>query len=240
MNRTSVITTVRGHSFYTDIVNQDSIVVDLGAHKGEFSSEVSSRFGCICYLVEALPALYSRIAAGRLMHKYNFAMAGRDERVTLFVSKNPEGNTITGAPAGECGGTVTVEGITLETLMGRVGIDSIDLLKVDIEGAEIALFDAVSDTTLSNIAQITVEFHDFMPGAVSAQQVKRINQRLQGLGFYAIKFSRSLNTDVLFINRQRCNVSAAKYWHTKYVVKYSRGIARIIRNYFPRIANRRY
>ena len=78
MRKKSLITTIRGHSFYTGLVNRESIVVDLGAHKGEFSSEMSNSFGCKCYLVEALPALYSKIVEGPLAQKYNFAMAGRD------------------------------------------------------------------------------------------------------------------------------------------------------------------
>lgn len=89
MTKKSRITTARGHSFYTGLVNRESVIVDLGGHKGEFSSEISQRFGCKCYLVEALPTLFSQIGEGPLVQKYNFAMAGRDEPVELFVSKNP-------------------------------------------------------------------------------------------------------------------------------------------------------
>ena len=227
MRKKSLITTIRGHSFYTGLVNRESIVVDLGAHKGEFSSEMSNSFGCKCYLVEALPALYSKIVEGPLVQKYNFAMAGRDEPAELFISKNLEGSTITGSPATGSDGAVTVDGVTLGTLMARAGIDTIDLLKMDIEGAEIRLLEAARDGILSNITQMTVEFHDFVPGVVSTHQVTEIKKRLQGLGFYVIKFSRSLNTDVLFINRKLSRMSRAEYWYIKYIVKYSRGISRI-------------
>lgn len=155
-------------------------------------------------------------------------MAGRDEPVELFVSKNLEGSIITGsfASAGS-EGAVTVDGVTLGTLMACAGIETIDLLKIDIEGAEVDLFEAASDGLLSNITQITVEFHDFVQGVISTRQVEEIKERLQGLGFYAIKFSRSLNTDVLFINRKLSHLSRAEYWYIKYIVKYTRGIARI-------------
>jgi len=223
----SKITTIRGHSFYTGLVSRDSIVVDLGAHKGEFASEISSRFGCNCYLVEALPALFAQIAESSSVRKFNFAMAGRDEPVELHVSKNLEGSTISGAAAKGSEGTVTVEGITLKTLMSTAGIDAIDLLKMDIEGAEIALLEATSDVTLASLTQLTIEFHEFVPGLVSPQQVQKIKERLQSLGFYAIQFSRTLNTDVLFINKRRSNISRAEYLYIKYVVKYVLGIVRI-------------
>lgn len=229
MRKKSLITTIRGHSFYTGLVNRESVVVDLGAHKGEFSHEMSNSFGCKCYLVEALPSLFSQIGEAPLLKKYNFAMAGRDEPVELFVSQNLEGSTITGSSAAGSNGAVTVDGVTLGTLMARAGISAIDLLKMDIEGAEIGLFAAASDDILSNIKQITVEFHDFVPGGVSTQQVTDIKNRLQDLGFDAIKFSRSLNTDVMFINRRLSGMSAVEYWYIKYVVKYTRGIARILK-----------
>lgn len=239
MNTNSYIPMIFGHSFHARFFDHDSTIVDLGAHKGQFASEMIKNFGCRCYLVEALPVLFSQIAGDRLIQKFNFAMAGRDEPVELFVSGNPEGNTIIGAPADGSGGSVTVEGVTLETFMARAGIGVVDLLKVDIEGAEVGLFEAASDEVLSNITQITVEFHDFVPGAVSADEVAKIKKRLQGLGFYVIQFSRSTNADVLFINRKLSQMSRMEYWYIKYVVKYSRGIGRILRSHFPHGAKHR-
>lgn len=231
MRRQSRITTIRGHSFYTGLINRESIVVDFGAHKGEFASRIRSDFGCKCILVEALPSLYSQIVDGPLVQKYHFAMASRDAPVELFISKNIEGNTITGSSTAGSDGSVTVEGVTLGTFMTRAGIDTIDLLKMDIEGAEIGLIQTASDEIFSKITQITVEFHDFVPGGgVSAHQVAQINKRLQDLGFYVIKFSRSLNTDVLFINRKLSGISTAEYWYIKYINKYFHGISRLLRS----------
>ena len=190
-------------------------------------------FGCICHAVEALPSLFDRIAGNPLLHKYNFAMAGRDGPVELHVSGNLEGNMINARPAGGSDGSVTVDGITLETFMKKAGIKEIDLLKMDVEGAEIGIFESISDATLSGISQITVEFHDFLPGVVSMQQVERIKERLLGLGFYVIKFSRTLNTDILFINRNLGNISRVEYWYIKYVVKYLLGVSRILQRFLP-------
>jgi len=226
MNKISPITTIRGHSFYTVLVNRDSIIVDLGAHKGEFSAEMGRRFGCKCYAVEALPTLFERIDETLLLHKFNYAMSECDGPVELYVSQNLEGNSIKALSDG--GGSVTVDGLTLESLMEKVGINTIELLKMDVEGAEIGIFEASSDATLERISQITVEFHDFLPDVVSVQQVERIKERLLELDFYMIKFSRALNTDVLFINKKRSRISTAEYWYIKFVLKYFRGIARIL------------
>ena len=52
-----------------------------------------------------------------------------------------------------------VKAITIDSLMLQYGIDSIDVLKMDIEGAEKEVFDA-SASWIDNVALIIVELHD--------------------------------------------------------------------------------
>lgn len=52
-----------------------------------------------------------------------------------------------------------VKAITIDSLMSQYGIDSIDVLKMDIEGAEKEVFDA-SASWIDNVALIIVELHD--------------------------------------------------------------------------------
>jgi FkbM family methyltransferase len=64
-------------------------------------------------------------------------------------------------------GQQRVRAITMDTLMRETGIDSIDLLKVDIEGAEIELFE--SCPWIGNVRIIAIELHDRVrPGCSSA------------------------------------------------------------------------
>jgi phenylalanyl-tRNA synthetase beta subunit len=85
---------------------------------------------------------------------------------------------------------------------------------VDIEGSEDLLFDSTSDYTLRRIHQITIEFHDFIPGSISSDKTARISRRLESLGFYCIPFSymvpKAKNTDLLFIQCDECNVSLSE------------------------------
>src|SRR5215212_3687717 len=76
---------LRGHHFLATAINPDSVVVDLGAHLGEFSSEMSTRFGCRCYAVEAHPGLHERIAETPLVRKFNYAVGASDDPVRLRI-----------------------------------------------------------------------------------------------------------------------------------------------------------
>jgi FkbM family methyltransferase len=71
---------------------------------------------------------------------------------------------VEGAP-----GDRDVQALSIPTLMRRHGLQSIDLLKVDIEGAEYELFSGASDVWLSLTRCIVVETHErFKPGSDGA------------------------------------------------------------------------
>jgi FkbM family methyltransferase len=61
-------------------------------------------------------------------------------------------------------GYATVPAVTLETIMAQYGLEQVDLLKVDIEGAEKEVFDSCS-AWIGKIGAIIIELHDrFKPG----------------------------------------------------------------------------
>ncbi|NWF61053.1 MAG: FkbM family methyltransferase [Fischerella sp.] len=222
----SGLVSLRGHHFYASLINHNSIVVDLGSHLGQFSHQVSSLAGCQCYAIEALPSLYAKIPETPLVKKFNYAISLSNQPVKFGVSDNPEYNHIDKWSVGNVIETITVEGISLETFMQNQHLQSIDLLKVDIEGAEIELFQSLSDASICKIKQITVEFHDFV--FPIAREVEIIKNRLKNLGFYCIVFSRKNNGDVLFLNRKYCDIPIIDSIYIRFFAKYLRGISRIV------------
>jgi len=77
-------------------------------------------------------------------------------------------------------------------------LTTVDLMKVDIEGAELPMFRAAPDEALLRSRQISVEFHEFLYPDMHVE-IELTKQRLQRLGFVAVDFSR-VNGDVLFLN----------------------------------------
>lgn len=116
-------------------------------------------------------------------------------------------------------------GITLEKFLKENNIYKIDLLKVDIEGAEIEMFETSPGEILKSINQITVEFHDFLWPELKPR-VEKIKKRLIKLGFYCIPFSIKNNGDVLFIKRSL--ISYSKYLFLKYIWRYVLGFKRVV------------
>ena len=54
---------------------------------------------------------------------------------------------------------ITVETTTIESIMSRFGIDHVDMIKMDCEGAEYQILRSISKDTMSRISSLTIEFH---------------------------------------------------------------------------------
>lgn len=104
-----------------------------------------------------------------------------------------------------------VSGITFDSLIEKLNIQKqIDLVKIDIEGAEIAMLDDLSAQTLTKIAQISVEFHDFLNHDVTS--VKRMVSKLKKNHFFTLKISNQDWREVLFINTKLIKLNGNQFF----------------------------
>jgi len=216
-----------GHTFYAPAIDENSIALDLGSSSALFAHEVAEEKGCQFHVVEALPEIFERIEETSLVKKHHFAICGEDKPQTFSVVNDEErwGLLRSDGKAGP-GETVEVPGTTLKNFIEHIGAELVDLAKVDIEGAEIAMFGATDDDTLKSIKQISIEFHDFMDPRLN-DPVQHILARMDNLGFQTFIFTRRFHGDVLFINPDHIKLPALKSFSFRYLTKYFRGIKRI-------------
>lgn len=208
------------HSFIADF-DHNSVVVDLGANHGDFATHMIAAYGCRVYGVEPVPFLAAQMPTHERFHLREAAVGPEDGSVMLSI--NPGQCASVGFARADAE-LVEVTSVTLETLFEDWGLGLVDLLKVDIEGSELAVFEKASDEVLRRCRQITVEFHDFLDPAL-APGVQRSIERLESLGFERINFSLD-NTDVLFT--QTGLGSSKPYVLARF--KYMRGLRRTVRS----------
>lgn len=209
------LVTVCGHTLYEPDLLPGSIVVDLGAHRGLFSLALATHYGCRCHAIEASPDLYSDVPTMDGVAKYHYAVCSANGTRSFNLANDPESSSIIDVVGSKPKETIDVPAIDLSTLVERHGIAGIDVLKIDIEGAEIEVLDAAPDRLLRTITQITVEFHEFN-GLVRRADIERIRQRLDRLRFDCFRFPRRQYTDTLFLNRSRSRARMADrlWWRT--------------------------
>jgi FkbM family methyltransferase len=223
LSRISRIDSIENHCFLPHPLTSDSVVVDLGANRGHFSHTIAGRYGLRCFGVEPNPALFQKLAADDRGVKFvNYAMSGSDQPVTLHISADITSSSIVSADVPQPEQDVVIAGRTLPGLLNECGVQHVDLLKVDIEGAEVPLFAATPDDLLRRIHQITIEFHDDA-GLITREQSEQIRQRLRDLGFSGIKFSPN-NTNWLFFRSGLAGPVTRAYM--RYFVRNIRGACR--------------
>jgi hypothetical protein len=88
------------------------------------------------------------------------------------------------------------------------GLTRIDLLKIDIEGAELDLLENIPYPVLREIRQISVEFHAFIRPH-DRPRIEAVIAAMRARNFFVLDFSRNLS-NVLMINMQHSRLRASK------------------------------
>jgi FkbM family methyltransferase len=169
-------------------------VVDVGcADDADFSQHLIARFGVTAFAVDptrkhepALRALEKRLRP-KLIH-LPLALANRAGRVPFNESvENVSGSLLAGHVnvRRDHVKSYEVEAVTLADLTLRIGYARIDLLKLDIEGAEFDLLREVAPEHLRPFAQIFVEFHHQTVAGYEFEHTLALVQRIERFGFSA-------------------------------------------------------
>lgn len=155
------------------------VVIDAGAHVGTFSAMAAPYAERVIALepnAALVPVLRANLAGNGL------ANVEVDERALWGAEGTQPFDTrcvtTSGSVTADASTGVLVETVTLDRLVA--GLPAVDLLKVDIEGAEFAVFDAASDDTLRRIRRVVGEIH-LAWGEEGADD--RLAERLRSLGF---------------------------------------------------------
>jgi FkbM family methyltransferase len=183
---------------YVDRFGVDSIVVDVGCgYEAEFSRHMIERHGLHAVGVDPTrkhaPALavLVRESVGRFTH-LPLAVTCASGTLTFHESRENESGSVLPEHTNVRNDHTTsyeVDTIDLMGLARRIGRDSIDFLKLDLEGAEYDLLHAVEAPDVAPFGQIFVEFHHHCTDHSPAETLTLV-ERLAGFGFDVFTLDR--------------------------------------------------
>jgi FkbM family methyltransferase len=194
---------VKEHSFYDDKFNSEIVVVDLGACRGEFINEIDKLYKVKkAILVEANPTNFKVLSARENYVLYNKAISDKDGEIFDFaedVNSPYNGSFVFNYFNGIIH---KIETISLEKIIEENNLSHIDLLKIDIEGAEFKVLPNLEKKVYDKISQISVEFHDFIDPSYKQLTTSIVNY-IESFGFKRISkpisyMNGSEHYDVLF------------------------------------------
>lgn len=220
------IVKVLEHSLLADPLASARLILDCGANRGGFSQWASRNTPATIHAFEPDPSLNSVLPVTPRVVFHPYAVDGVSGSMELAQG-------IRNCSSGiyrehESQNVVTVKKRALDEFWCEHGKGGIDLLKLDIEGAELTLLPIVSEEFLLACTQISVEFHDFLR-IEDRPQILAVRDRLCRLGFTCIRFSHFTWGDCLFFNAAKLGLSESDVTWLKIRYKYAVGFARLLR-----------
>lgn len=194
------IEVISGHTLLLRYLKPNSIILDLGANHGNFSTTFQKRHGGKIFAVEANPELYQELKE-KQFNVIHAAASGKPGAIEFNISVEDDASSIFAIAAEKNQKTVKVEALNYADILKKFRLKTCDVLKVDIEGAEVELIEAMKDEEIKKISQISIEFHSFM-GYYPSEVSDRIVNRIKKLGFYDFRIYKGDDEDVLMVNKK--------------------------------------
>lgn len=168
----------------------ESIVYSLGVGDSiEFDLDLIARFGLTVYAFDPTPYAMQWVEDQTLPPEFVFkpwAAAAEDGSLRLYRRVNRRGKRAevmwtADANAGDSSDYMDAPAYTIQTMMDKLGHDQVDLLKMDVEGAEYLILDGLKSVK-NPPQQLLVEFHHRFPG-IGKERTAACIEMLRGLGY---------------------------------------------------------
>ena len=164
-----------------DEINENSVVYSFGIGTDiSFDASLIDKYKLNVYAFDPTPRSLDWLKTQKLpgnFSYYDFGIAAFDGEANFFSPQNPgnvsfsmEKNTFVSSDS------VKVKVLRLKTILNFLGHEKIDILKMDIEGAE---YDVITDIVKSDIkiGQLLIEFHH----RLISNGIKKTKQSIQEL-----------------------------------------------------------
>tara|TARA_R100000030_G_scaffold57706_1_gene43443 strand:- start:1199 stop:1816 length:618 start_codon:yes stop_codon:yes gene_type:complete len=147
-------------------LNEDSIVFDLGGCRGTFAEKIYNKYESNIYIFEPLSKFIKEIKKtfkeNNKVRVFDYGVSGKTGDLDLVVSEDAS-YLISHRDVEDADGRdiETVKIKSFKDAYDETGVDKIDLMKINVEGAEYEIMQNIFDNDLvSKINNFQIQFHD--------------------------------------------------------------------------------
>jgi FkbM family methyltransferase len=157
-------------------ITSESIVFDIGGYEGQWASDIYSKYSCIIHVFEPIPEFYNnikeRFQKNNKILVYPFGLGNKTKSVNISVEKDSS------SIIKKSSNSINIQLKNIFDFIQENNIKEIDLMKINIEGAEYDLLDyLIAKNMIKFIKNIQVQFHDFE--ANSKERMDAIKDQLK-------------------------------------------------------------
>lgn len=147
-------------------LTEDSMVVDLGGYLGKWADMLIAKHNPYMTLVEPIPEFYNKLKEkfknNPKVTVLNYAVSDVNKTGELYLNGDGTSQYETNNKP------ITVNFITIEEMLEKIGRDRIELMQINIEGEEFTLLNNMMDTgSVLKFDNIQIQFHTFIDDAIN-------------------------------------------------------------------------
>lgn len=181
-------------------------VIDIGAGLGEYTLYAARQTGKQVYAFEPFPQSYILLEENiqlnncKNIKSYQAAVSSKQGTLTLDLSSD-EPLQFQGLNNGDNSKTkgISVSSRTLDEILKSEGLEKVDLVKLDCEGAEYEILLNASDSVLARIDRFVMEYHD----NVSEHNHFELAKYLEAHNFMVESFQNPVHHYLGYLRAQR-------------------------------------
>ena len=193
-----------GWSFFAPLINKKSIVYSVGiCDDTGFEEDIINLFGANVYAFDPTPHCLEWIKRHKLPEKFIFypwAAAGKDGNIYLYprlTSNGKKSKIMFTLISEKKDDGIEVTALTISSMAKKLGHSHIDVLKMDIEGAEYDVIKSLISESSIRPKMILVEFH---------HRFKRLTKQNTIDAVYQLRQAGYKITDISTTGREMCFV----------------------------------
>lgn len=157
------------------LLNDNSLVFDVGGFKGDFTSAIHNMYNCFVYVFEPVPEFYNEIvekfSKNKKIVKHNFGLSTKTKKENITLLDNGSSLYLS------TGKKITIQLKSILEFLDENQIEEVNLIKINIEGGEFDLLESlIENDKIGIFDNIQVQFHDFIPHAES--RMRKIQDEL--------------------------------------------------------------